>query len=45
MLIATQTLLTGICEKCTAPKNPEQLLFGKTEDMPEGHMWQWFLTV
>lgn len=25
--------------------NPEQLLFSKTEEMPEGHMWQWWLTV
>lgn len=26
-------------------QNPEHVLFGKTEDMPEGHMWQWFLAM
>lgn len=27
------------CEECTAAFS------GKTEEMPEGHMWQWFLKV
>ena len=26
-------------------QNSEQMLFGKTEEMPEGHMWQCLLTV
>ena len=26
-------------------KNPEQLFVGETEEMPEGYMWHWLLTV